>query len=420
MKKHALMLIGLVCILGCSDQHCPVSGIPSLAFIKPDGSGTHATIQDAIDKAEDGDVIELDDGVFRGDGNRDLNFSGKAISVRSRSGNPYACVIDCQGDSLDPHQGFFFHNGEDSSASIEKLGITNGFARLYGGCIRFDNYSSATLVGLVLTESAARDGGAIACWHGSDPVIRDCVFIGNRSIRTGSLACYESSPTIVGCHFRDNEGYWGGAISILRESQRPALIEECTFELNQANDGGAIYFGQATTEVRECLFRHNVAREFGGAWFCAEASPRLTACTSHHNYALVGGALHCQEDCIPILTQCTLCYETGMYVGAAIHLVLRSRAECRQCIIAFCAGGQAVESSDTTSIPTLQCCNLHGNRGGDWTGAIEGQLGTFGNISAWPWFCDAEFGDYHLQASSPCSGDSTGCGRMGAWPVGCD
>jgi hypothetical protein len=328
-------------------------------------------------------------------------------------------VIDCQGNSLNPHRAFFFHSGEDLSARIEKLGITGGFSELYGGCIRFDNYSSATLVDLVLTESTAKDGGAISCRHGSDPVIENCAFVGNRSLLNGALACYKSSPTVIRCRFQDNIGPFGGAISVFKESEGPAIIEECTFELNQAHNGGAIFFQEVATEVRQCLFRHNTA-EFGGAWFCHEASPRLTECTSHYNHASSGGSLHCQEDCAPILTQCTLCYDIGVVGGAAIDLIDGSPAEFRQCIIAYCGGDAAIRVRDDTSIPTFQCCNLYGNEGGDWTGAIESQLGSAGNISARPRFCDPEFSNYHLHPRSPCSGDSTDCGRMGAWPVGCD
>ena len=76
-------------------------------LVEPDGTGDFPTIQSAIDAAEDGDTIELTDGTFTGVGNRDLNYLGKAITVRSRSGDPNACIIDCgQAD-----RGFSFISG---------------------------------------------------------------------------------------------------------------------------------------------------------------------------------------------------------------------------------------------------------------------------------------------------------------------
>jgi pectin methylesterase-like acyl-CoA thioesterase len=59
----------------------------------PDGSGDFTTIQAAIDAAVDGDVVELCDAVFSGDGNGNCFFRGKAITVRSASGVPEQCVV---------------------------------------------------------------------------------------------------------------------------------------------------------------------------------------------------------------------------------------------------------------------------------------------------------------------------------------
>jgi len=57
-------------------------------LVRPDGSGDFATIQAALDAARDGDVIELADGTFTGEGNRDVHFLGKAVTVRSQSADP--------------------------------------------------------------------------------------------------------------------------------------------------------------------------------------------------------------------------------------------------------------------------------------------------------------------------------------------
>jgi len=62
----------------------------------PDGSADFLTIQAALNFAADGDTIELCDHVYVGPGNRDLDYLGRDVIVRSRSGNPAACVIDCQ------------------------------------------------------------------------------------------------------------------------------------------------------------------------------------------------------------------------------------------------------------------------------------------------------------------------------------
>lgn len=99
--------------------------------VAPDGSGDAATIQEAIDAADSLDVIELLDGVFTGPGNRNLDFAGAAITLRSRSDDPGACVLDCEGDSAgigEPRRGFLFQSGEGPATVIRGITIRNGLS----------------------------------------------------------------------------------------------------------------------------------------------------------------------------------------------------------------------------------------------------------------------------------------------------
>ena len=69
-------------------------------------SRTYPTIQDALDDAGDYDVVEVAPGVYTGDDNRDLDFGGWAITLKSQinPANPNwdiiaATVIDCGGNT---------------------------------------------------------------------------------------------------------------------------------------------------------------------------------------------------------------------------------------------------------------------------------------------------------------------------------
>lgn len=75
-------------------------------LVAPDGSGDAPTIQAAIDSLDSGDHVVLADGIYTGFGNRDLYNSEKIFVVRSQSGDPTACVIDCQGSATESHWAF--------------------------------------------------------------------------------------------------------------------------------------------------------------------------------------------------------------------------------------------------------------------------------------------------------------------------
>lgn len=79
--------------------------------VNPAGTGDAPTIAAAIDSVADTDIIELADGVYTGDGNRDLTNLEKAIVIVSQSGDPAACVIDCQGSANENHHGITFYGG---------------------------------------------------------------------------------------------------------------------------------------------------------------------------------------------------------------------------------------------------------------------------------------------------------------------
>jgi len=120
--------------------------------------GDQATIQAGIDAAVNGDTVIVADGIWTGDGNRDLDFLGKNIVVRSANG-PENCTIDCQGSKADPHRGFHLQSGEGRDAEIQGLTITNGHADM-GGAIRFQG-AQVTIRGNIIIGNYGANGGGI-------------------------------------------------------------------------------------------------------------------------------------------------------------------------------------------------------------------------------------------------------------------
>src|SRR5262245_15208010 len=67
----------------------------------------YSTIGAAIAAAHNGDRVIVADGVYSGQGNRDLDVAGKHIKIRSENG-PANCIIDCESRG----RAFYFHSGD--------------------------------------------------------------------------------------------------------------------------------------------------------------------------------------------------------------------------------------------------------------------------------------------------------------------
>jgi len=73
-------------------------------------------------------VVMLRDGVYAGTGNKNLEFHGRVITVRSEHG-PAACIIDCEQRG----RAFYFADAESTAARVDGLTITNGSMNWGGG-----------------------------------------------------------------------------------------------------------------------------------------------------------------------------------------------------------------------------------------------------------------------------------------------
>lgn len=357
----------IACLLATS------ASIPALAttyIVIPDGTGDFPTIQEAIDAAVDGDVIELADGVFTGAGNREIDFGGRAITVRSQSGDPEACVIDCRLQG----RGFIFRSGEGSDSIV--MGIT----------ISWGHPES-------ISEWPEDSGGAVLCLNGTSPTLRNCSFTeGGASNEGGAVFCTGASPQLYDCRFEDNGARLGGGMSCHNSSP---TLERCVFLLCGANlHGGAVaVHSSSTVAMTDCTFSDNIAT----------------------STEIRGGALYCDDSWL-FLYNCTL-YSNS---DGQILLSDGSTALIRNSIISF--GEEESIHCEMGSAANLGCCDIYGNGGGDWVGCVADQHGASGNISEDPLFCNAEDGDLTLREDSPCASLSPPnweCELIGAWPVGC-
>jgi len=213
-------------------------------WVDDDSPAYFNNIQAAIDYAHDGDSVLVLDGTYTGDGNRDISFRGKAVTVRSLNG-PEKCIIDCQGSEAEPHRGFLFHNWEDSNSVLDGFTIRNGYDPVSGGGILCG--SSPTIQNCIITNNrAGDDGGGITCSVAS-PAIRNCIITRNvaQVWEGGGIRYHACTGAILdNCLITENSARFGGGIGSSRDNSprlRDVIVTNCVFSGNSAQYGGAVY-----------------------------------------------------------------------------------------------------------------------------------------------------------------------------------
>ncbi len=268
----------------------------------------YPTIQAAIDACNDGDTVIIPPGTYKGDGNRDIDFLGKAITVRSTDPNDpniiAATIIDCNGTEDNPHRGFYFHDEEDANSVLSGLTVTSGYVYMddgagiycdlasptisncvisgniaeghctfvgycygFGGGVCFLNSNSVITNCTIIGNIAAFGGGGINCFYGS-PIIKNCVIVDNQGGRGCGVYCEGCSISIDGCVIRDNKGYAGGGVCCDWEGL--ANVTNCIITKNCTDNAGAgISVMGGSVILTNCMVTENRSiYDHGGGIMC--------------------------------------------------------------------------------------------------------------------------------------------------------
>ena len=222
------------------------------------------TIQAAINDSNDGDTVIVADGIYTGQGNRDIDFSHglpedqtRAITVRSVNG-PENCIIDCNKTG----RGFYFHTGEDHNSVVCGFTITNGHAEYGGGIYCRDSspmltnctfrWNSTPTIDIHAPEDLEASGGALFNYENSSPILINCTFSNNSTIGGGGIINYLGcNPMLTNCIFHDNWADVGGGIVNYLSS--PTLTN-CTFSNNDAIWGsGMVNLQNSSPTLTNCI-----------------------------------------------------------------------------------------------------------------------------------------------------------------------
>lgn len=367
----------------------------------------YATIQEAIDAARTGDVVEVAPGIYTGSGNWDIDFGGKRITVRSADGAART-IIDCGAPAASSRRGFYFHQGETPDSVLSGFTIRRG--RVYGKDIPADplrwtqsashpigggiycEFSSPTIAGCVIDDCHAELGGGIGV-VGSGPTLINCTIqqclagglgSGGAGGRGAGIALVgESHATITHCEILSNRTYydgWGTGLYVLHSS---ATVAGCTFAFSDNFGtgllrGGGVYCGGDDTDVtfRNCIFSNNQA-DAGAGLLIERTTTALPSVTASNRRCAVA-VLNCT------IAENALTYSLGSSAAGGIN--------------------------SNGVLLTIASSILWGNDGAALTIAnagdasvtysdIQGSYPGTGNLSVDPQFASPASLDYHLKST---------------------
>jgi hypothetical protein len=244
-------------------------------------------------------------GTYTGFGNRDIDFGGKAVTLRSADpNNPHivaATIIDCNGSVSESHRGFYFSSGEDANSIVDGLTVTNGGGSIWGAIYCIFN-SSPTIKNCIITNNSMHDrGGGIYCGYESDPIITNCIITWNTFTTVGyggGIYCYKSNPTVTNCVITNNSavgpGRHGGGICCWgdQEVSSDVIVANCIVSGNSAGHrGGGLYAYWSSPTFVNCTVIGNKALEGGGIGSFRESNPQVINCIVRDNRAPDGNQL---------------------------------------------------------------------------------------------------------------------------------
>jgi len=309
----------------------------------------HATIQGAINAADNGDTVIVRSGTYL----ENIDFVDKAITVMSEAG-PTSTVIDGnQAGSV-----VLFQTSEDIDSVLKGFTIKNGTGTyisdppqpgIYGGGILckytspmiLDNiiesndaslrgggigcfYAFAHIENNTIHNNTAGDGAGICCYKNSEPKILGNVVHSNSAVNRGGgirvnlFANAEISDNHI---YNNTAGSEGGGIWCSRHEL--GSLSRNTIHGNKAyqGNGGGIqldYHCLVTIE-NNLIYDNEAPLGHGGGIYCRSDETKIINCTICENIALRGGGVYCNIDSSPVITNTILWGNEASNGGPSIY-----------------------------------------------------------------------------------------------------
>jgi parallel beta-helix repeat protein/predicted outer membrane repeat protein len=263
---------------------CMIVGLLSASFVTPSQAAVrlvpaqYATIQAAIDAAEDGDEVIISAGVYEENLGIRANMSNLvAVTIRSTNPKDPAVVATTVIDGhLKEEPAIYVQNNPGKEVVIEGLTLRNGTSAGGGGLRVLGGSRVVARNNVFHNNKCTNYGGAVHVGSGSTVTLSGNEFYENTSIGgnqaggaigvVGNNATYGPSNAVIENNIiRNNTAVsYGGAIVFQNQSNGKVLGNRIF--ANQAENGGAIALmtGDVYATVNGNIVNENTANVAGG------------------------------------------------------------------------------------------------------------------------------------------------------------
>lgn len=378
--RRSFMFVGVLMLFAVYPSHASTIHVP----------GDQPTIQAAINVANTGDVVAVAAGTY----SENINFSGKAITVKSTSGANLT-IID--GGKLGPV--VTFNTGEGSKSILTGFTLQNGastFSSQYDGGGIYVSGSSPTIANnIIQNNTACNAGGGIALEFSSARVQNNVIKNNSQSGCSGGTGGGgvniggAGSVVLVGNHIQNNT--WGGS-------------------------GGGITLFAAGTPILENNFitqNSSSGGQGGGIWIVNDSNALIVQNLLAANTASQGGAIYLSMpsgSMGPVLVNNTIVGGNGATQGSAVWAGgFDNQVLFYNNLMIGLSGQNAVycDATYSTQPPVFTNNDAYSPNGSGLLGTCASETGQNGNISANPMFVGKT--SFRLKSGSPAinSGDNS-------------
>ncbi len=315
----------------------------------------YASIQEAINRAQDSDTILVAPGEYV----ENINFEGKAIAIIGNPDDPNEVVIDGNRNG----SVVTFNSEENEESVLSGFTIQNGRSG-YGGGIQCAKETSPTLTDLIITNNLASIlGGGIHCDTMSSPLLRRLEITNNESMQ------------------------WGGGVGF---TAAYPIMEHSVIKGNSAGSAGGLAGDAAVPTLSHVEIVNNTCFERAAV----SILPNMDHDTPIFDHVTITGNITEEED------------DAG---GLEIWLDPLDGFDLTNSII-WGNGETEIkyrsirdEGDQRVAAFTISYCDIGGGIGNiDWDEGGVDEIHAEGIIDEDPLFADVDGGDYHLTEDSPC------------------